>query len=75
MQKIKDYLSNPATIISLIVFIFWLWVSYATLNNRLSVVEEKQEEFNIIGIQTQLAEINKNIAGIQKDIEWLKMNK
>ena len=75
MTKIKDYLTNPATWIWFIVFVFWLWMSYATLNSRLSVVEEKQEEFNVINIQTQLAEINKNIAGIQKDIERLKMNK
>lgn len=75
MNKIKDYLTSPATWIWFIIFVFWLGVSYATLNSRLSVVEEKQEEFNIIQIQTQLAEINKNIAGIQKDIERLKMNK
>ena len=75
MTKIKDYLTNPATWIWFIVFVFWLGMSYATLNSRLSVVEEKQEEFNVIQIQTQLAEINKNIAGIQKDIERLKMNR
>ena len=75
MQKIKDFLSNPATRISFTVFIFWLWAWYATLNSRLSAVEQKQEEFNVINIQTQLAEINKNIAGIQKDIERLKMNR
>ena len=75
MTKIKDYLTNPATWIWFIVFVFWLGMSYATLNSRLSVVEEKQEEFNVIQIQTQLAEINKNIAGIQKDIERLKLNR
>lgn len=75
MTKIKDYLTNPATWISFCVFLFWLGAWYATLNSRLSAVEEKQQEFNVIQIQTQLAEINKNIAWIQKDIEWLKMNK
>ena len=75
MNRIKDYLTNPATRISFCIFVFWLWAWYATLNSRLSAVEEKQQEFNVIGIQTQLAEINKNIAWIQKDIEWLKMNK
>ena len=75
MTKIKNYLTNPATIVSLIVFIFWLGVWYATLNNRISVVEEKQEEYNVIQIQTQLAEISKNIAAIQVDVERLKRNK
>ena len=75
MTKIRNYLTNPATWIWFIVFVFWLGMSYATLNSRLSVVEEKQEEFNVIQIQTQLAEINKNIAWIQKDIERLKLNR
>ena len=75
MTKIKDYLTNPATWLWFIVFVFWLGMSYATLNSRLSVVEEKQEEFNVIQIQTQLAEINTNIAWIQKDIERLKLNR
>ena len=75
MNRIKEYITNPATWIWFIVFVFWLGMSYATLNSRISVIEEKQEEFNVIQIQTQLAEINKNIAGIQKDIERLKMNR
>ena len=75
MEKIKEYLTNPATRISFLVFVFWLGAWYATLNNRLSAVEERQQEFNVIQIQTQLAEINKNIAAIQIDIEWLKKNK
>lgn len=75
MNKVKDYLTNPQTIISFIVFVFWLGIMRANINNRISILEQKQEEFNVIDIQTQLAEINKNIAWIQKDIEWLKMNK
>ena len=75
MQKIKDYLTNPHTIISCIVFIFGLGMVWANINNRLTILEQRQEEFNVIEIQTQLAEINKNIAWIQKDIEWLKMNR
>ena len=75
MTKIKDYLTNPQTIISFIIFVFWLGMVWANTNNRLTILEQKQEEFNVIEIQTQLAEINKNIAWIQKDIEWLKINK
>jgi hypothetical protein len=62
MTKIKGYLTNPQTIISFIVFVFGLGMMWANVNNRISIVEQKQEEFNVIEIQTQLAEINKNIA-------------
>ena len=62
MQKIKNYITNPTTRISFIVFVFGLGMMWANVNNRISIVEQKQEEFNVIEIQTQLAEINKNIA-------------
>ena len=75
MTKIKEYITNPATWVAFIIFVFWLGVAYATLNSRISVVEEKQEEFNVIQIQTQLAEISKNIAAIQVDVERLKKNR
>lgn len=75
MNRIKEYITNPATWIWFIVFVFWLGMSYATLNSRISVVEEKQEEFNVIQIQAQLAEISKNIAAIQVDVERLKKNR
>ena len=74
-KTIKDYLTSPATWIWFIIFVFWLGWAYATLNNRLSAVEQKQEEFNVIQIQTQLAEISKNIAAIQVDVERLKKNR
>ncbi len=75
MTKFKAYITDPKNIIAFIIFVFWLGMVWANTNNRLTILEQKQEEFNVIEIQTQLAEINKNIAWIQKDIEWLKMNK
>lgn len=66
MEKIKEYLTNPATWISFIVFIFWLWVCYATLNFRLTAVEKWQSEMDVAGIQTSLAQI-------QTDIQWIKL--
>ena len=66
MGRIKDYLSNPAVWISFIIFVFGLWVSYASLNNRLSAVEKAQAELDVAYIQSTLAQI-------QTDIQWIKI--
>ena len=66
MEKIKEYLLNPTVRISFIVFIFWLWVSYSTLNNRISALEKAQAELDVAYIQTTLAQI-------QTDIQWIKI--
>lgn len=72
MEKIKEYISNPATWLAFVIFVFWLWWVYARLNYRLDAIEieqarqEKQlKEFDINWIKIQLKEI-------QTDLQWLK---
>ena len=66
MERIKEYLLNPAVWISFILFVFGLWVSYATLNSRISAVEKAQAELDVAYIQSTLAQI-------QTDIQWIKI--
>ena len=67
MNKRKEYITNPARIVSFCVFIFWLWVAYATINNRIERLENFQKEINLVEIQSTLSQI-------QTDIEWIKIN-
>ena len=66
MEKIKQYLWNPAVWISFLCFVFGLGVSYATLNSRISALEKAQWEIDVQYIQTTLAQI-------QTDIQWIKI--
>ena len=66
MTRIKEYISNPQVWISFVIFVFWLWVSYATLNSRISAIEKAQAELDAQYIQTTLAQI-------QTDIQWIKI--
>lgn len=66
MNKWLEYIKNPATVISLIVFVFWLWWVRATLNFRLNKLEEFQQTIDMVAIQSTLS-------SIQKDIERIKM--
>ena len=66
MERIKEYLLNPAVWISFIIFVFGLWVSYSTLNNRITALEKEQAELDVAYIQSTLAQI-------QTDIQWIKI--
>lgn len=72
MTKIKEYFSNPATRISVWIFIFWLWVTYWTLGSRLSIVEEKVNKIDQIWIETQLTELKINTQWIMTTLEEIK---
>lgn len=71
MQKIKEYFKTPATWVMIITFVFWLWGVYATTNNRLTALEDKCHEVDIV--KSQMYEIQTSLAQIQTDIQWVKM--
>ena len=49
------YLTNPANIVSFVIFVFSLWVAWSNLNGRLKALEKKTEEIDVSKIETKLA--------------------
>ena len=65
MIYMVERLKQPATIWKIVLFVFWLGMCYASLNYRITALEEFQDEVDIIWIKTTLVKI-------QGDIEWIK---
>ena len=72
MNKIKDYITDPKNIIAFIIFCFWLGGMWATVNNRISLLEEKCHEVDTVKVQ--MYEIQTSLAQIQTDLSWIKAN-
>lgn len=66
MENLYSYLTDTSTIINFVVFVFWLGMTRANLNNRIKNLEKKTEEIDISKIETKLAEIS-------TDLQWVKM--
>ena len=66
MDRVKEYLANPTTWISFIVFVFWLGWAWVSLNSRITALEKAQADIDIAYIQWTLAQI-------QTDIQWIKI--
>ena len=60
-----ERLKQPATIWKLVLFVFWLGVTWSSLNYRVSRLEEFQSTVDIVEIQTTLKEIS-------TDLSWIK---
>lgn len=65
MDSLYNYITDPWTLVTFVVFVFWLWATWSSLNARLKELEKKTEEIDWIKIETKLAEI-------QKDLQWIK---
>ena len=72
MTKFKAYITDPKNIIAFIIFCFWLGGIWATMNNRLTLLEEKCHEVDTV--KAQMYEIQTSLAQIQTDIQWIKTN-
>lgn len=64
-MDIQTRLLQPQTIISIVSFIFWLWVVRATLNSRIKALEEFKKTVDIVDIKMKLWQI-------QADLDWIK---
>ena len=62
MTKIREYLTNPATRISLLVFVFWIGVVRWSLNSRIDQIEKNVNEMDLVKIQTTLSQIINGVA-------------
>lgn len=69
IEKIKNYLSNPAVWISFIVFVFGLWFSYSKLDSRISAIEKEQAELDVAYIQSTLTQIQTDIQRIKIELQ------
>lgn len=59
------YITNPANLVSFVIFIFWLWVTWSNLNWRIRKLEEESEKLDATKIEAKLAEI-------ATDLQWIK---
>ena len=66
-NKWKEYVTNPARIVSFIVFVFWLWVAYASMISRIQKLEEFERSVDMMKIESTLT-------AMQKDIEYIRLN-
>ena len=68
INYMKEWLNQPATIWKIVIFIFWLWVTWSSLNYRISNLEEFQKSVDIVEIQTTLKEISVDLNRIKSEI-------
>jgi hypothetical protein len=66
-----ERLKQPATIWKLVLFVFWLGVTWSSLNYRIQRLEEFQDTVDIVEIQTTLKEISTDLSWIKSELSKL----
>jgi hypothetical protein len=71
MEELYNYVFNPQTLVSLIMFVFWLGVAWSNLNWRLRDLERRLEKIEEADLDTKLREIKVDLDWIKKELQKL----
>lgn len=71
MEQLFSYVSSPETIVSLIVFIFWLWFTWAGLNWKVKELEKRIEKIEDLDLDSRLTRMEANLDWIRTTLEKL----
>ena len=69
MEERFNYVFSPQTIVSIIVFVFWLWVTRATLNAKLKEIEKRVDKIEDLDLDSRLTEIQTNLKWIMEKLK------
>lgn len=72
MENLYNYLTDPATLVNIVVIVFWLGVTWSNLNWRIKNLEKKTEEIDITKIESKLAEIQTDLQRIKTELNSRK---
>lgn len=72
MDSLYNYITDPWTLVSFVVFVFWLWATWSNLNGRIKTLEKKVEELDAAKIEAKLAEILTDLARIKEELKKVK---
>lgn len=66
MEVLYNYITDPNTIVSLVVFIFWLWAIYSNVIGKLKELEKRIDKIEDLDLDSRLTEIQTNLKWIME---------
>ena len=69
MENLYNYLSDPSTIVNIIVIIFWLGMTWANLNSKLREIEKRVDKIEDLDLDSRLTEIQTNLKWIMERLK------
>ena len=69
MEAFYDYVTNPWTIVTFIVFVFWLWATWSSLNGKQKELERRLDKIEDLDLEKILTEIQINVRWVMEKMK------
>lgn len=65
MDQLYSYITSPETIVSFVIFVFWLWAIYTNITGKLKELENRLTKLEDLDLDSRLTKM-------QVDLDWIK---
>lgn len=72
MDAIYDYITDPNTIVTLIAFVFMVWVSWSNLNWKIKEIETRLQKIEELDLDSRLTQMQTDLTRIKTTLDELK---
>jgi hypothetical protein len=72
MEQFYNYITDPWTIVSFVVFVFWLWATCSNLNWRIKECEKRLDKLEELDLDSRLTRMEANLEWIRTTLEKLE---
>lgn len=69
MESFYNYITDPWTLVSFIVFVFTLWATWSNLNWKIKEIERRLNKIEEADLDTKLREIKVDLDWIKKELQ------
>lgn len=66
-----DYIFNPQTLVSLIIFVFGVWAAWSSLNWKQKELERRIQKIEALDLDNRLTRMEANLDWIRTTLERL----
>jgi len=72
MEVIFNYITDPNTIVTLIAFIFGVWVAWSNLNSKVKDIEKRVEKIEDLDLDSRLTKMQVDLDRIKTVLSEIK---
>ena len=69
MEARINYIFNPQTLVSLIMFVFWLWAAWSKANWDIKELERRIQKIEDLDLDNRLTRMEANLDWIRATLE------
>ena len=72
MEQFYNYITDPWTIVSFVIFVFWLWATWSKLNWKIEEIEKRLDKLDELDLDSRLTRMEANLDWIRTTLEKLE---